>query len=113
VSKAQPSRLPWCGECDESSRLVDLPDGKAGRCPRCHARVALARTGDKATARARRHARRVGLLDESCPACGERIVKSHRCHASSMDPRSPAHPASIREVRIAAAREEEEPLWPL
>lgn len=26
----------WCGTCDERTRLVDLPDGTAGRCPECH-----------------------------------------------------------------------------
>jgi hypothetical protein len=29
-------RPPWCGRCDEDTRLVDL-DGAAARCSRCHA----------------------------------------------------------------------------
>lgn len=30
-------RPPWCGQCDELSRLVERADGIAARCPRCHA----------------------------------------------------------------------------
>ena len=30
-------RPEWCGRCDPHTRLVDLEDGAAARCPRCHA----------------------------------------------------------------------------
>lgn len=30
-------RPPWCGQCDEGTRLVDLKDGRTARCGRCHA----------------------------------------------------------------------------
>lgn len=29
-------RPPWCGTCDEATRLVELADGRAARCSRCH-----------------------------------------------------------------------------
>lgn len=28
----------WCGECDETTRQVELPDGRPKRCPSCHPR---------------------------------------------------------------------------
>jgi hypothetical protein len=30
-----PPKPPWCGECDQQTRLIELPDGPA-RCIRCH-----------------------------------------------------------------------------
>lgn len=37
-SAARPSarRDPWCGSCDEATRLVDVDDGRVARCPACH-----------------------------------------------------------------------------
>jgi hypothetical protein len=29
-------RPAWCGQCDERTRLLELDDGSAGRCPTCH-----------------------------------------------------------------------------
>lgn len=29
----------WCGSCDEDTRLVELDDGRVGRCPRCNPNV--------------------------------------------------------------------------
>lgn len=29
-------RPQWCGQCDQTSRQVELEDGRAMRCPRCH-----------------------------------------------------------------------------
>ena len=40
VNQAWQSRstaMPWCGECDEVTRLAELPDGRPYRC-RCHPR---------------------------------------------------------------------------
>lgn len=38
-----PGRRPsWCGECDEGTRLVELDDNTAARCPRCHPQLAEA-----------------------------------------------------------------------
>jgi hypothetical protein len=37
--RAAPSahaRPPWCGDCDEATRHVELADGRAARCPACH-----------------------------------------------------------------------------
>lgn len=28
-------RLPWCGHCDERTRLIELPDGRPQRCQAC------------------------------------------------------------------------------
>ena len=33
---ATPQRPPWCGECDERTRLTEHSGGKVARCPRCH-----------------------------------------------------------------------------
>lgn len=33
------SRPPWCGECDQHTRLRELDDGRPVRCPRCHPRA--------------------------------------------------------------------------
>lgn len=30
----------WCGQCDESTRHVELDDGRIARCPHCHSRSA-------------------------------------------------------------------------
>lgn len=35
-SAARPAKPPWCGECDEHTRLAELPDGQMTRCIRCH-----------------------------------------------------------------------------
>jgi hypothetical protein len=32
----RPPRPPWCGECDERTRLAELGDGRIARCIRCH-----------------------------------------------------------------------------
>ncbi|WP_322754382.1 helix-turn-helix domain-containing protein [Frankia sp. Cas3] len=34
-------RPAWCGACDETTRLVDLDDGRASRCPTCHPLIAV------------------------------------------------------------------------
>jgi hypothetical protein len=34
--RAQTRKPPWCGECDASTRLVEMPDGRMARCIRCH-----------------------------------------------------------------------------
>ncbi len=31
-----PPKPQWCGECDEETRLAELPDGQMTRCIRCH-----------------------------------------------------------------------------
>lgn len=33
---AKHTRPPWCGDCDETTRHVELRDGRAARCPACH-----------------------------------------------------------------------------
>ena len=35
--RALAERPPWCGMCDETTRLVERADGLAARCARCHA----------------------------------------------------------------------------
>jgi hypothetical protein len=35
-SAERPAKPPWCGECDEETRLAELPDGGMTRCIRCH-----------------------------------------------------------------------------
>jgi hypothetical protein len=35
-SAGQQAKPQWCGECDEETRLVELPDGQMTRCIRCH-----------------------------------------------------------------------------
>jgi hypothetical protein len=35
-SAERPAKPPWCGECDERTRLAELPDGGMTRCIRCH-----------------------------------------------------------------------------
>jgi hypothetical protein len=30
------ARVPWCGECDERTRMRSLPGPTLARCPRCH-----------------------------------------------------------------------------
>jgi hypothetical protein len=32
----QPQKPPWCGTCKEDTRLIELPDDRATRCPECH-----------------------------------------------------------------------------
>lgn len=31
-----PERRPWCGKCDERTRLTERDDGTVARCPDCH-----------------------------------------------------------------------------
>jgi hypothetical protein len=33
---AEPSRSPWCGSCDERTRLLEDDQGRPYRCPECH-----------------------------------------------------------------------------
>jgi hypothetical protein len=35
-STGRQAKPPWCGECDERTRLAELPDGRMTRCIRCH-----------------------------------------------------------------------------
>ena len=37
-------RPPWCGDCDERTRLLELDDGRATRCHRCHPAASSTRT---------------------------------------------------------------------
>lgn len=38
-----PERPPWCGECDEKTRLLEKPDtGLPYRCPQCNPRAVSA-----------------------------------------------------------------------
>lgn len=46
AAPASPSRPPWCGSCDERSRLVLQADGRMARCPSCNP---LAVTSDRPT----------------------------------------------------------------
>lgn len=32
----KPSKPPWCGQCDERTRLVTVADGRMARCHACH-----------------------------------------------------------------------------
>jgi len=32
----KPVRPPWCGQCDETTRLVEVSDSSMARCPDCH-----------------------------------------------------------------------------
>ena len=98
-------RPVWCGQCHEDTRCIELEDGGVARCPRCHASAAPGGRHDPSAAKARRRARRPEPDVENCPACGERIYRSHRCKATALDPRSLVHAASIREVRIVAGGE--------
>jgi hypothetical protein len=34
--KPASGRPPWCGQCHEPTRMVDLLDGRVARCPACH-----------------------------------------------------------------------------
>lgn len=77
-------RLPWCGSCDETTRLVQLRDGTAQRCQTCHAGAVALQVNDKARARERRRQRALGITDALCPGCGEPIHKTHRCRASGL-----------------------------
>lgn len=43
----------------------------------------------------------VGYSQSHCPACGERIYRTHKCKASALDPRSAVHGSSIRELSLA------------
>ena len=38
VEQTRPARPAWCADadCDERTRLRDLPDGSVCRCPKCH-----------------------------------------------------------------------------
>ena len=39
VAPAKPSLPEWCGECEGSEpgrRMIEHPDGRFGKCPRCH-----------------------------------------------------------------------------
>jgi predicted RNA-binding Zn-ribbon protein involved in translation (DUF1610 family)/DNA-binding MarR family transcriptional regulator len=44
----------------------------------------------------------VGYTQANCPACGERIYRTHKCKASALDPRSLAHASSVRELTLAS-----------
>jgi hypothetical protein len=35
-TSASPARPPWCGQCDQGTRLIELDDDRMARCPRCH-----------------------------------------------------------------------------
>ncbi|MEU6034011.1 hypothetical protein ABZ801_01235 [Actinomadura sp. NPDC047616] len=36
-TRPRPARPPWCGQCDaETTRMVELGDGRLARCPDCH-----------------------------------------------------------------------------
>ena len=35
----RPARLPWCGLCDEKTRLQELDDGSVRRCRKCHGKA--------------------------------------------------------------------------
>lgn len=35
-AQVRPRRPPWCGQCEESTRLVERPEGGAARCRDCH-----------------------------------------------------------------------------
>ena len=37
-----PERPPWCGECDEHTRLRENDQGQPYRCPRCNPRAVSA-----------------------------------------------------------------------
>lgn len=39
---ATPARPPWCGHCDQRTRLRERADSPAARCPSCHPLVATA-----------------------------------------------------------------------
>lgn len=79
----RPSPLPpWCGQCSEIGRLVDLPNGFAGRCPRCHPATQPGARHDPVRARRKSARTRLGLTQPECPLCGKRIYKSHHCMSS-------------------------------
>ena len=42
VTQGRGRRTTWCGECDETTRLVELDDGRAARCSRCHPSIEAA-----------------------------------------------------------------------
>jgi DNA-binding Lrp family transcriptional regulator len=33
---ARSPKPPWCGQCDERTRQIELPDARVARCPCCH-----------------------------------------------------------------------------
>jgi hypothetical protein len=35
-SQRPAERPPWCGRCEEATRLFERPDGRLSRCPDCH-----------------------------------------------------------------------------
>ena len=39
ITHPRPARLPWCGLCDEKTRLQDLDDGSVRRCRKCHGKA--------------------------------------------------------------------------
>lgn len=46
VSAGSVARPPWCGECDERSRLVLRADGRMARCPNCNPPAVADRRAD-------------------------------------------------------------------
>lgn len=77
-------RLPWCGRCNEHTRMLE--DAETGailrRCPTCHAGAVKTRHDPEAALKRRRTLIRYRTnTDDNCPACGERIYRTHRCKA--------------------------------
>lgn len=83
MKRAPIERPPWCGQCSEDGRLVDLPNGACGRCPRCHPATQPGERHDPIRARRRSKRTRTYLTQANCPGCGERIHRNHHCRKSA------------------------------
>lgn len=87
------TRPPWCGECSEDGRLIDLPNGTAGRCPTCHPATQPGERHDPIRSRRVSKRTKLGLTSDNCPGCGTRIYRTHHCRKSALDAPSVPPPA--------------------
>lgn len=86
------TRPPWCGNCSELGRLVDNPDGTAGRCPICHPATQPGERHDPIRHRRKSKRTTLGITSPNCPTCGERVIRTHNCRKSALRPDPPPPP---------------------
>jgi|GEM_PF-6013870 len=84
-------RPPWCGHCDQTSRLIDLDDGRAARCPDCHPQPNATPTGG-APCPTPTHPTSAPPAANSSPASSK--PPPHSAALSHPDPAGPHHPAA-------------------
>ncbi len=46
IGTTRAPRPPWCGQCDERTRMIPLGDDRPGYCPRCNPRASLLQPED-------------------------------------------------------------------